>query len=355
MKTLSPKTISLALPFFLISGTCHGGSDWMTSTERLGAFKPATLLFGKPVRDRHERRLGLLQDLFLDLETGRVLAILVSSETGAALVPPTCYARSLKNDSAIMLSVDRKLFQTAPTATTRQEGVTGPLLEQTYLHFGEVLTNPIPVTPASAAVLSQMTLLDSRDRRLGQVKDLTVDLATGRMGYLILEPADEPAPNRLYPIPPVLVRFEVSRPAAILQADGSALLAGPHFQKEFSTDLAFPKLAVDIRRHYGLDQVAPGLTPSLADGSKLAALPDGGPGRSDHEITQAVLSEMVQGVRTLARMQFAVSTVNGRVTLSGIVKNDRQRMQLVAAAQRVVGMEMVEDRLTLAGKSRPGR
>jgi osmotically-inducible protein OsmY len=69
------------------------------------------------------------------------------------------------------------------------------------------------------------------------------------------------------------------------------------------------------------------------------------PVKSDQETTQAVVMEIVRIDRAFPTRELKITSANGRVTLRGRVKNDKQTQQLAAAAARVVGPENVINQL----------
>jgi osmotically-inducible protein OsmY len=68
---------------------------------------------------------------------------------------------------------------------------------------------------------------------------------------------------------------------------------------------------------------------------------------SDLAIKKAVLAEIVQDplVRLSGADTFSITTVKGRLTLTGQVKNQKQRQVIGAAAERAVGAGNVDNQL----------
>ncbi|HYG35109.1 MAG TPA: BON domain-containing protein, partial [Clostridia bacterium] len=120
-------------------------------------------------------------------------------------------------------------------------------------------------------------------------------------------------------------------------SDQAHFAGGPHFSNQFWSDLAFPKLAKTLSEHYGLQ------TPGLAEagGSKKASA------QADSALTQAVIEELVRLKKKAMKLDIVVTTLDGRVTVSGNVANEQQKQQILAVAGKVAGPGQVEDKLVI--------
>jgi hypothetical protein len=70
-------------------------------------------------------------------------------------------------------------------------------------------------------------------------------------------------------------------------------------------------------------------------------------GKNDSEITRMVLTALIQEDMNAVfnRKNIKINTVNGHVTLTGRVKNDKEKQKLGDVAERVVGPGYVDNRL----------
>src|SRR5438309_341483 len=115
-----------------------------------------------------------------------------------------------------------------------------------------------------------------------------------------------------------------------------------------------PELAAAVREHYPMPPGAPGAADptrqpvrARVESPSSATTPAAA---SDEEITTAVrrqiMSELaLDGDDLFIRQGIKVKTVNGRVTLTGQLKNEKEKRQIITAAERVVGAGKVDDEM----------
>ena len=322
---------------------------------RLGLISRTTALIGMKAKDRHERSLGKVEDLVVDLSTGRVLVALISSGSDNQVTPVPARSFWTATKNKILVNADRKKFESAPQISKADASRTLQVTSfvGSFRHFSQVLPETPPAGSgglSSTAGLVGLRLLSQTDEPLGQVEDVMVDLPVGRVVYLVIQPVgDAGSQDALYPVPPQAIRPDATSRALALKADQAHFLAGPRFQKAYCTDMNRPELSAAMLQHYSL-QASPG-QPDPTREPVRARLETAGtpsqvtPARSDQEITQAVVTEIVRNNSAFPTRDLKITTSNGRVTLAGRVKNEKQKQQLAAAATRVVGAENVINQL----------
>ena len=130
----------------------------------------------------------------------------------------------------------------------------------------------------------------------------------------------------------------------MVKGERAHFMAGPHFSSAFWSELAFPKLAQATRQHYGLEtaptQSTPVEEPAVAD---------------DYQITRAILAEITHSAQGKLNTTIRITTVHGRVTLSGTLKDENQKKQIVTAAKRVAGADNVEEHLEMTDKAQTAK
>lgn len=300
---------------------------------RLGMLQGAKELLGKSVRDDNELSVGKLEDLILDLPNSRVVAVEVVSGPNAVLVPAKAFVVTDKN--LIGMKCERKIFSSAPRLP-RAGVYDSSSLTASFDHFQEPpLANSITM-PASAALLLGATVTDQGQQPLGKVEDIMLDVPLGGMAYVVVKPSVGPdLDGTLYAVPPSALEFDSAKRTAILKTDQSRFVAGPHFKKDFPAELTRPGLAAAVRQHYGLKP----------DVSARSSIP-GKPGvLTDDEITEAIVTQVIRENDVVMGRDLKVTTVNGKVTLAGKARNEKQHQQFIAAADRVVGPANVNDRI----------
>jgi hypothetical protein len=219
-------------------------------------------------------------------------------------------------------------------------------LSDSFIYFNETA----PQVPAgghfcSTAGLLTTPVLSDGGQTVGHVYDVMIDVPTAHVVYLIVEPehAQGESPE-LYVVPPVAAHLEKSGAVLVLGHDRAHFLAGPHFPREFWSNLAFAEVAQAARRHYGLDgpPAKPGSEP------KTSAM-------DDYQITRAILAEITHSAEGLLNTRLSVTTVHGHVTVSGLLKDANQKRQILSAIQRVVGVENVDDQLETQDKPKTAK
>ena len=326
------------------------GSAWAINKTRLGVVQPAGNLLGKKVQDQHGKKLGTAADFLVDLKTGQVVFMLVDAGDDAQLtpVPATTYTYLSRNN--IVVGFDRDLFSRAPHVPKANAlcALEPERRGATFRHFQKPepeLTLEHPDQFASALALRSLAFAGSSEGPLGQVKDVVMDVPQGILVYLIVEPAvGLGSPSDLYLVPPVAVSPVGLRLTVAL--DKAKFIAGPRFQKEYWSDLSSATLANEVSTHYGLMLAAAPAPEKPATNA---------PVRSDREINQAVIVELARQAHGSGAQKLAVVTVNGRVTITGNVKNAEEKHAIIAAAERVAGKGNVEDRLETGGKNQTAK
>jgi len=329
-----------ALPVFCLlhAPVCAQNASWNTDEARLGVLKRATALLENRVGDRKERTLGKVKDLLLDLSTGQVLVTLVSAGSADHLTPVPARCYKYANSARLVIDVEKTAFIAAPRISPQEpfRSLDPARLRDSFLYFNEA---PPQIPPGghffSTASLLSTPVLGSDGQTLGQVHDAMIDVPTACVVYLIVEPAHAPSESpELYVVPPVAARLEKNGAVLVLDHDRAHFLAGPHFPREFWSNLAFAELAQATRRHYGLE-----VQPDKPVSDSKATAPD------DYQITRAILAEITHSAEGLLNTRLSVRTVHGHVTVAGLVKDSNQKRQILSAAQRVVGVENVDDQL----------
>ena len=330
-------------------------------TVRLGLVSRTTALIGTKVRDRGDSSHGRMEDVLVDLSTGQAVAALFSSgsDNQLTLVPARSFWTA--TGSKVLVSADKQTLKGAPciSKTDSSRALEPGGLSQSFKYFNQELPK-MPAAGAgsfsSAARLVQQQLLSQSNQPLGQVADIVVDLPVGRLVYLLIQPAaGGEAQGVLYAVPPQSVRPDAMGQALVLKCDQTHFLAGPHFRKEFGTELSRPEFAAAVQQHYNLQAAATDAKDSTRQ--QVSARREAAdvtaptvPVRSDQEITRAVVSEIVRDNHAFSTHDLKITTSNGRVTLASHVKNEKQKQMLVAAAARVVGMANVDAQIETPSK-----
>jgi len=343
--------LSLCFALLILSlldnpASAQNGS-WKPDDACLGVLKRASSLLDSRLGDKKERTLGKVHDLLLDLSSGQVVITLVSGAAGQLTpVPARCYKYA--SGARLVIDVEKSDFKAAPHISANEpfSSLNPNSLQDSFFHFNQ---NPPQLPPGgrfcSTAALMDTPVVSQSDEHLGKVRDVMIDVPTAQVVYLVVEPQHGTGEvSELYVVPPVSVQLDKGGARLVLKGDREHFLAGPRFPNEFWSNLAFPELARTTRQHYGLEtepaQTVPERKTSLAD---------------DYQITRAILAEITHSAEGKLNTTIRISTVNGRVTLSGTLKDEDQKKQIVTAAKRVAGAANVEDHLETNDKARAAK
>jgi sporulation protein YlmC with PRC-barrel domain len=233
------------------------------NSQRLGLIRETRSLIGEKVIDSRGKSLGKIQVLLCDLAKGEITAVLVRSggKTPFTPIPATCF-KAVRRDKA-QLQGTQKLFEGAPhfALADSQGSWNRRRLEETFRYFGVTAPESSGATEANclpAESLPGQPLASQANEPLGQIKNVFLDLPTGRIIYLVVEPAGGVGvPGESYIVPPESVRWSAAGSSLVLKAETKHFLAGYHFPKEFPSDLVLPEVAVAVYRHYGLLRSTP--------------------------------------------------------------------------------------------------
>ena len=212
--------------------------------NRLTLGSDSKLLLGKKVKDSQGENAGKVSDLVVDLETGRVLAALVSSR-GLRVMPTASFANGFGD--RLELNSTGEIVQQAPRVPNVETACQPEVLDQAFGFFGK--TCPAMSRPVLASQCFRQKVTSSDNVLLGYVQDFVVDLVAGRIIYAVIAPTVGPDPQeKLYVAPGRALRWG---PDGLgLKATKDHFLASRIVSREFPTDLVLPELARDIYNHY---------------------------------------------------------------------------------------------------------
>jgi len=324
--------------------------------SRLSLMKRASQLIGRKVGTRVSLgSVGKLEDIAVDLSTGRLPLALVSSGSDQSATPVPAATFTMPTAKDPVLGVDKKTFSSATRVAKSNwtKGIDATSLTNAAREFGQQPPGEAfsPAGVSSGANLLGRHLTSQTGEPLGDLEDLMIDLPAGRVVLLVIRPVAGPEPDkRLYALPPASVRINPANGSLVLRASLEHFLAGPHFDKQFWTELI--DLAEGAYQHYAPKEGAAkaGADPALPSHAQTVASVSSGP--SELQTKKAVLGEIVTapGLKE-APNDLTITILNGRLILTGRVRDLQQRLVIGEAAERVVGVGKVDNQL----KTRSGR
>ena len=259
--------------------------------DRLNDAAKASDLIGMTVKNYQNEKLGKVEDLAVDVESGRVVQVILS--TGGFLgigdtltaVPPGALHHDVAN-KVLHLDADMAKLKAAPKFEMSKwaECCDSEHLSGVYRHYGQepaftfiqsgdavldaspnTLSTPkadgtldkdrisskrqwmIPVSRLSqlqkASKLMGTPVNNLQDEKLGKVENLLVDLPAGRIVAVIVSSGGFLGMgDELSAVPPTALRFTADRDTLQLDASKEMLASAPHFKANQWPDFAQPSL-----------------------------------------------------------------------------------------------------------------
>jgi len=240
-----------------------------TSSQSFGSIERANKVIGKEVMGSDNQKLGKIDNIVVDLDTGRVLYTIVSSGgvvgVGATKIAISPGQFTQVKGNNLQVSIDKQKFNGAPKFTSnldqQSELSKADFVSQVYQYFGE--------TPwwqsANAASQGQflrvykssdligMKVVDVQDQTLGKVDNLALDLSAGRVAYVILSPDSSTGlGNNLYALPPNEFSANTKDQKALTtDVNKDKLAAAPHFAQSEWSKVSDQSYASQVYQYYG--------------------------------------------------------------------------------------------------------
>src|SRR5262249_31232169 len=240
-----------------------------TSNDRtLGQVQRAEKVIGKRVDGSDGEKLGKIDDLVVDLQSGRIYYAIVSS--GGVLgagekkraVPPELFTVS---DENFRLNADKQKFNSAPEFTREmdkslKEGQ-GDFAKNVYTYFGqrpwwEGGTAATATGNLGNAVkfsdVKGMKVENSSNQTIGKIEDGAVDLPAARLVFVIFSPDRSlDLDGNLFALPPSSVTLSGDQKHLVGDFTKDKLSAAPHFAKDNWPDMSNPAWASQVYQYYG--------------------------------------------------------------------------------------------------------
>lgn len=367
--------------------------------ERLGGTAKVSDLIGMEVKNNQNEKLGKVDDLAVDVESGRIVYVILS--TGGVIgigdtlhaVPPGALHYDVAN-KVVHLDADKEKLTAAPkfemskwAACCNSNQVTA-----VYGHYGEqpyftsthkrnaeklgatrnreetrgkdrIVNEFDPNKPWSrlgyvekASKVMGASVKNLQDEKLGKVENLMVDLPAGRIVAVVISSGGFIGlGDELSAVPPTALRFNTERDTLQLDASKEALSNAPHFKANQWPDLGQPSYAGGVYRAYRVEPYF--RTDAVADAdntarnvrdrndSTLTPL-DQGNNQADLNTTAQIRKEiMATKNMSMNAKNVKIITNKGQVTLRGPVNSAEEKRLIGAIADRVAKSDNVDNQL----------
>lgn len=252
----------------IVAGSAvYAEHDDQNSTKASSAFNDVqrgSRLLGMEVRDNADKKVGDIDDLVVDLESGRVLYAVVDVGRERIAMPPGVFSRV--GSSAADVNVSRDQMDSAPKFTSdnadQSELGKASFVSQVHRHFNQnawwqgdkpadqgSFNNTHRLTNLRAAKVKNVA-----DEDMGKISNMAIDLPAGRIVYVLLSPAPSlDLGDALYALPPSLLTANKKYDDTTFSAniDRAKLAAGPHFNRDNWARLTDRAWAASVYSHYG--------------------------------------------------------------------------------------------------------
>ena len=232
----------------------------------VGIVARANQIIGQNVFNRQGEAIGKINNLVVELASGRVLYAVVDEQGGVPgmdrfAIPPGKFSSGANNGN-LVVDVKKADLASAPKFKGGASTINSvDYAQQVYQHFGQ----PAWWEGSGAAGASANTFGNVRGARqlmgtevktvanqnLGQIKNLVVDLAAGRVLYVALVPPGSlGSGNMVYVVPPNA--FTPGPDGTLVTGlDEAKLQGGPHFADNSWPDVASSSYATQVYQYYG--------------------------------------------------------------------------------------------------------
>ena len=341
----------------------------MTRSERLAYPTKASEITGREVNNLQNEKLGKVDELAVDVESGRVAFVIISSGgvlgVGAktVAVPPHSFSYDAVT-KALRLDVDKEKFKGAPAfemSKWDESSQTNQLIE-TYRYYGqqpyfaEMLDNKAPaLNPGKVEKASKiigLPVVNKENKKCGEVDNLIVDLPMGRIVHIVVSSGGFLGiGDALNAIPPTAFRFAPSRDSLLLDISKEELTRAPYFKSTAWPNFRDATYSSKVYQSYGVDPYfstdADNTARNVRDRKEERLNPlDQGTSDADVQTTRRIRQEILakQGFSVNAR-NIKVMTVNGRVTLRGPVNDDAEKQAIGDIANRIASDGNVDNQI----------
>jgi hyperosmotically inducible protein len=340
----------------------------------IGAVK-STDIIGMTVKSREGEPLGKVEDIAVDIESGRIVQIILSSDKSYKAVPPAVIRHESAN-KFLLLDADKERIAAAPHIDVTNWGVINDTdhLSQVYRSFGQENvfnfiethgTGQYAMIPLArlghvqkASKLIGVSVKNLQVETLGEVENMVLDLASGRVLAVIVSSGGFLGiGEELSAIPPTSLRFTKDWETLQLDISKDSLKEAPHFKASEWPDFAKSSVSGGVYQAYKVDPyfvTAPDNTGvNVRDRNEKSLTPfDQSNNAADLDLITQIRKEIISKKEmSVNAHNIKIISTKGRVTLRGPVDSAEEKRIISEIAHRIARPENVENLLEV--KSTP--
>jgi sporulation protein YlmC with PRC-barrel domain len=220
--------------------------------ESLGKIEPAKDLMGRAVHDL-DAKIGDIKDVVVDIESGRILYVLVSADGKLVAMPSQAFSSS--SDSKVVTQANKQKLLDAPQFENDQNAkLSDPeFAKRAHQHFGQSLAWEGTFNNVhKASELIGMNVQNVSDQKVGDVNNLGLDLKSGRIAYVILASGGVlGVGDKLYVMPPNAFTLGSDKKTLVTSIDKAKLEGAPVLNNQNWGQVSDTRFAARVYRHYG--------------------------------------------------------------------------------------------------------
>jgi sporulation protein YlmC with PRC-barrel domain len=222
-------------------------------------------VYGKKVISSDSKTVGKLNNVVVDLESGRILYGVVGTRQGRVAVAPGIFTETAASKNEWHVKATAAKIDRAPKFTTSVDkpGQWGQasFVDQVYNYFGQ---RPWWQGSTAANVgtfhdvhkashLLGIQVVNAENQPLGKIDNVMVDLPAGRVVYMILSPASSlNLGDNLYVLPPQAFTFGPPYKHLVSGINTQKLQGAPHFAaNSWPSDLSSTTFASQVYHYFG--------------------------------------------------------------------------------------------------------
>jgi sporulation protein YlmC with PRC-barrel domain len=284
------------------------------------------------------------------------------------------------------------LVSTSFSENHKDKDKTGTPRDRVYDATAGTLANAPLLSFNKASELIGMNVKNRENEKIGEVKDLIVDLRSGRVTYAVISSGGLLGiGDKLVAIPARTFEYSEADKKLVLNVDKEVFANAPRFEKDKWPDLNDVRWNTDVYQHYGeqpywsdrnaaipgrenvrskaatdlegnnkarvedLQSDVDNTKRNIRDRDGATLTPeDQGSSEQDREITRLIRRSIViepgADNDSVNARNVKIITVNGTVTLRGVVESQAEKDSIEARAKRVAGVTKVTNQLEVKNK-----
>ena len=221
--------------------------------QRIGVLEEAKKVIGTDLKDNKNQSIGKIEDLVVDLESGRLLygIAAISGSDKVAIAPTALLPQGAGKGHVVSLAKDKVTGAPKIDASSESDLGNAAFVGQVFQYYGvptwwESQNAGAFNNVHKVSTLSGQTVKNVANADFGKIDDVIIDLQAGRIPFVILTAA-----NASYAIPPNAFTLNADKKTLVTGLDENTLKSGPRYTKGNVQMLANPGTAAAIYNHYG--------------------------------------------------------------------------------------------------------